>query len=478
MLLRNKKIWSVWGSVILIAGMLLPALSAEAAERVQPVGEQVVIVIDPGHGGTNQGTQSGNTIEKEMTMVTAQAMYRELSQYDNVQVYLTHTEDKDMSLKERAEFAANVGADFLFSIHYNASENHSMYGSEVWVSCEKPYNAYGYQFGYLHLQSMAQKGLFIRGVKNRQNEQNTDYYGIIREAAALSVPAVIIEHCYVDEERDAEYITNEEGFAEFGRADALSVAKYFGLKSSSLGVDYSAEAANLQPASADSLVQRTLADKTYPDVCEIELLECDYETGEVSLTVRAADYDSPLIYYDYSIDSGQNWSRLESWPGSNALTGDYTDTFRLDIVIPGGVRPNIIVRAYNISDLDKRSNVLQFDQAVVRHKAEENGGNTPMENGENTSAEDSSFAGNAAAGDESGASPSESAAAEPIDHTRKSIGTTTFMPVGAESEEADEGIGILTFLKFCLAFVIVLFVIVLTTQIANYQRRRKRRHRR
>lgn len=452
----HNRICGFLSVVCLIAGTLIPGQPVCAADRVQSVGEEIVIVIDPGHGGSNKGTQSGHTIEKEMTMVTAMTMYQELEKYDNVKVYLTHTDDRDMSLKERAEFAAGVGADFMFSIHYNASENHSMYGSEVWISCEKPYNAYGYQFGYLHLQAMQEKGLFIRGVKNRMNDEGTDYYGVIREAAALSVPALIIEHCYVDEERDADYIQNEEGFAEFGRIDALSVAKYFGLKSSSLGVDYSEEATKLQPASADSLVQYTLMDKTDPDVCEIELRECDYDTGEVQLTVRAADYDTPLIYYDYSIDNGQNWSRLESWPGSNALTGEYTDTFQLDLTIPGGVRPNIILRAYNLADLCTRSNTLSFEQAIARHTESDAKPDT----------------------EESGEPEEVIPAAAPIDHTRKSIGTTTFMPTVDEIGEEDATVGVLTFLKLCLAFVIVLFFIVLTTQFVNYRKRWNRRHRR
>lgn len=450
-----KRFWVYVLAAALTVGILSPGFSARAAERVQPVGEELVIVIDPGHGGDNLGTQSGHTIEKEMTMVTAKAMFEELEQYDNVKVYLTHTDDKDYSLKERAEFAQSVGADFLFSIHYNASENHTMFGSEVWISCETPYNAYGYQFGYLHLESMMEKGLFVRGVKNRKNNEGTDYYGIIRESAALSVPAVIIEHCYVDEERDADFIKDESGWAEFGRADALSVAKYFGLRSSALGVDYSADAAALQPASADSVVQYTLQDPTNPDICEIELLECDYDTGELSLTVRAADYDTPLIYYNYSIDNGQTWSRLESWPGCNTLTGEYTDTFRLDLTIPGGVRPNIIVKAYNLFDLDKKSNVLAFDQAFSKRDAD---------------------VGSNESNDESSAEPA--AATEPIEHTHSSVGTTTFMPVAGEAEADDGTVGILTFLKFCLALVIVLFFIVLTTQILNYRRRKKRRQKR
>ncbi len=453
----NHKIAILFCATCLIAGLLNAKINVFAADRAQDYGDELVIVIDPGHGGSNGGTTSGHTIEKQMTMVTAMAMYEDLTKYDNVQVYMTHTEDIDMDLKQRAEFAQSVNADFLFSIHYNASENHTMFGSEVWVSCVAPYNSYGYQFGYLHLKQMQDNGLFIRGVKNRLNEQNTDYYGIIRESAALSVPAVIIEHCYVDEERDAEFVENEEDFAAFGRADALSVAKYFGLKSTALGVDYSAEASNLQPVEADKLVQSTLLDKTKPDVCEIELLECDYETGDVQITVRAADYDSPLIFYSYTINGGADWSRLEPWPGSNTLTGEYTDTFQLNLQIPLGKRPNIAVRAINIADLETKSNTLRFDQTFQAPKEED-------------TAE--------AAISDNDLLEKATPATTPVEHERKTIGTTTFMPVYSEIEEEEDSVSIMTFLKLCLVLVIILFFVVLTSQMVHYHKRKKHRQRR
>lgn len=66
-----------------------------------------------------------------MTMVTALAMYEELTKYDNVDVYLTHTDDVTMSLADRAQFAADRNADFLFSIHYNASMDHDLFGRSL-----------------------------------------------------------------------------------------------------------------------------------------------------------------------------------------------------------------------------------------------------------------------------------------------------------------------------------------------------------
>ena len=147
-----------------------------------------MIVIDPGHGGENLGTEAnvsfpGGIQEKEMDLITAKAMYEELQAFDGVTVYLTRDSDQDLTLKERAEFAAGVDADYLFSIHYNASEDHDQFGAEVWVPLHAPFNGYGYQFGSILLRDLEEMGILNCGVKTRQNDKGKDYYGIIRKAS-------------------------------------------------------------------------------------------------------------------------------------------------------------------------------------------------------------------------------------------------------------------------------------------------------
>lgn len=421
--------------------------SAVAAPRLQDYGDKLVIVIDPGHGGDNEGTTSGAHKEKIMTLATAQAMYEELRQFDNVEVYLTRTDDRELSLKERAEFAAAVEADFLFSIHYNASEYHTMFGSEVWVSCQPPYNAYGYQFGYMQMLEMQEMGLFLRGVKTRINDEGTDYYGVIRHATSFSVPAVIIEHCYVDESRDIPFCDTEEEWSAFGKADARAVAKYFGLSSTALGIDYSEESNHLPEANEDVRVKDTIVDDTPPDVCMIELEAVDYDTGNIDILVSATDYDSPLIYYSYSIDGGATYTQLMEWPGLDIMQRTYTDTFRLSIEVESGVQPEIIVRAYNFSDLYTESNNIPFLQTFYYD--------------ENAKAESVTVD-----------------VYEPVKPERHSAGTITFTPAMSDEEVQEEEVSIFTFLQICLAFVVVLLSVVLISQIISYHKRKKRRRQR
>lgn len=415
-------------------------------ERLQDTGEKLVIVIDPGHGGDNLGTTENGHEEKSMTMVTAKAMYEELSLYDNVEVYLTHTKDVKMSLAERAEYAYRLDADFLFSIHYNASECHELFGAELWVPLDAPANAYGYQFGEVWLKSLGERGLFIRGVKTRVGK-NGDYYGIIRESADRGIPAVILEHCHVDEEHDAPFCDSEEDLIQFGRDDATAVAKYFGLKSEALNVDYSGY--QLAEVSGNTPVPITLQDETAPDVCTITFSEADYENGWLSLTVTAADYESPLIYYSYSLDGGATFSPRSVWPGANTLTGEYEDTFTLHLTIPDGTQPTVILRAYNMFELTTDSNAYVSPKAF--HYAVQSGLSEGV--------------------------PALGEAVTGSDGEEASMSETLQQTMSSNVAEKPP-LSILSFLEICLVAVIVLFLLLLVSQGFARRGRRKRGGRR
>lgn len=350
--------------VLIVSVFVTVTLPGEAAYHFRQQNENIVVVIDPGHGGSNEGTTENGFCEKEMTLTTALALYDRLTQYDGVTVYLTRTDDTESSLADRAMFAKSVGADYLFSIHYNASETHELFGSEVWVPLTAPYNVYGYQFGCTLLSRLQEKGLFIRGIKTRKNDRGTDYYGILRESVALEIPAILIEHCHVDEVRDYPYCDTKEKQEAFGYEDAEAIARFLGLSSESLGIDYSGEPedAFLQKVYAmdtNTVVASTLQDTTAPEICSIERISEDYEGLEAVIQVSAADYDSPLMYYAYSLDGGLTYSPRQPWPGSNTLTGEYQDVFQVALQIPEETMPRICVKAYNQFEMTTESNVLE-----------------------------------------------------------------------------------------------------------------------
>lgn len=298
---------------IIIALFLLTVL---AFMRIDPVNakEPLVIVIDPGHGGDNLGAEYEDYTEKEMTMTVAKAMKEELEKYDQVIVYLTHDVDTNMSIEQRALFAKEKNADFLFCLHFNMSVNHDLFGAEVWVPAGGEYYSKGYSFAQIEMETLTDIGLYSRGIKTRLNDRGDNYYGILRYCSIQQIPSVLIEHCHLDHVKDQDfYQQGEEQLREFGRLDATAVAKYFKLSSTLLDVDYSD-----YPVEEVPLPQGMVApDKTEPELCHIEVTDINSKTGEVTITMEAGDSDSYILYYNYSLDGGNTYSMPDIWPRPN-----------------------------------------------------------------------------------------------------------------------------------------------------------------
>lgn len=326
--------------------------------------QPVVVAIDPGHGGENLGAECNGYTEKNLTMIVALAMKEELEKYEGIEVYLTREGDKDMSLEERAEFAASKNADFLFCLHFNMSVEHDLFGSEVWVSAFGEEHQEGYSFASGEMELLEEMGLYPRGIKTRLNDRGEDYYGIIRHSTARGIPSALIEHCHLDQENDTSFYTSGEGLERLGILDATAVARYYGLKSEILGVDYSGWPKVEIPVPAGAVKP----DLTEPDVCMIDVGDVNTETGDIEVSVYASDYDSYLLYYSYSWDGGKNFSDLQKWEPRSA------DNLTFTMKAPPGTMPEVVVKVYNKYDIKTESNHVYLPSIASEKEREEESG--------------------------------------------------------------------------------------------------------
>lgn len=308
----KKRVFHVLLCMVLLSSFQVGFVSEARASR-----KDVVIVIDPGHGGmggTNEGGIFAPNVEKYVTLLTAQAMKQTLEQFEGVRVYLTRTEDKEVTLEQRAQIAQDYGADFMFSLHYNMSADHSLYGTEVWTSAFGTDYAKGQTFANIHLEDMQDSyGLYVRGGKVRLNSRGTDYYGVIRASHARKVPCVIIEHCYLDNGNDNPLVATQEQMAAFGVTDAISAAKYFHLKSESLGLDFTDYRYTPVQAPAGG---KAFPDQTPPVISGATADRPD-ASGRIDVTLSAADAESAILYYSWSADGGLTWQPLQKWPAGS-----------------------------------------------------------------------------------------------------------------------------------------------------------------
>ena len=81
-----------------------------------------LVVIDPGHGGSDPGiTSPSGILEKQITLELARMITEQLS--DQYQPLLTRTRDMDLAATDRAAFANQNKADLYLSIHLHTQRN-------------------------------------------------------------------------------------------------------------------------------------------------------------------------------------------------------------------------------------------------------------------------------------------------------------------------------------------------------------------
>lgn len=203
-------------------------------------GRDIIIVLDPGHGGKDSGATRGSVYEKNLNFKVAKYCKAELEQYQGVKVYLTRTGDTYLSLAQRAKIAKNYNADILISIHQNAGSS-SSYGAEVYYPNQnyKPAaGTTGKGVASAIQKELTKLGLSNRGIKIRNTANGTkyadgsyaDYYGIIRESKTLGIAGIIVEHAFLSNTQDYnKFLSSDSKLKQLGVADATGIAKYFGL---------------------------------------------------------------------------------------------------------------------------------------------------------------------------------------------------------------------------------------------------------
>ncbi len=91
------------------------------------------VVIDPGHGGEELGTQGAKgTLEKDITLSVARRLRTLIESRLGAKVFLTREDDRTLSLDDRSAFANNHQADVFLSIHANSAVRPALKGAEVY----------------------------------------------------------------------------------------------------------------------------------------------------------------------------------------------------------------------------------------------------------------------------------------------------------------------------------------------------------
>ena len=98
-----------------------PVVGARIIETKEKREGVTLVVVDAGHGGKDQGTCSGDILEKNINLSVAFLVAEKL-EAKGADVLLTRAEDEKIDLEERAAIANRAEADLFVSIHCNYCE--------------------------------------------------------------------------------------------------------------------------------------------------------------------------------------------------------------------------------------------------------------------------------------------------------------------------------------------------------------------
>lgn len=91
------------------------------------------VVIDAGHGGKDEGAVGpGGVKEKDVNLAIARRVGAALEARLGVEVVYTRTDDRFISLEQRARIANKHRADLFVSVHANAHRKHRVHGIETY----------------------------------------------------------------------------------------------------------------------------------------------------------------------------------------------------------------------------------------------------------------------------------------------------------------------------------------------------------
>ena len=180
------------------------------------------IVLDPGHGGSDNGASGNGIIEKNLTLDISKYMYNEFKKL-GIPVSITREDDVTLSPSDRVKkilsYYGNNPNVIVISNHINAGGGE---GAEV-IYALRDKSA----LADTVLNEIEKTGQVVRKTYQRRLPSNTskDYYFIHRDTGKTE--PIIVEYGFLDNASDANRLKNN--YKEYADAVVKAVASYIGV---------------------------------------------------------------------------------------------------------------------------------------------------------------------------------------------------------------------------------------------------------
>lgn len=157
------------------------------------------VVIDAGHGGSDEGTAGGEVVEKDINFSVAMKLKAVLED-NKIQVVLTRSSDENISLTRRTLAANKSSADFFISLHCNYyEEDVQIAGLECYYSSREAGESRAYAKSIIHAVSISDD--------IRAGDAKTGDYYVLRYTR---VPAVLVDMGFLSNDSERQKLSGDD----------------------------------------------------------------------------------------------------------------------------------------------------------------------------------------------------------------------------------------------------------------------------
>ena len=177
-----------------------------------------VIIIDPGHGGTDSGNTFGTIYEKDVVLKVSKLVERKLAA-TGANVLMTRTDDVYPTLPDRVDFTnVNYGEIFV-SIHANSVLNNTTAnGTETFYAMTSGDKQESIDLAtFVNNQIVNDIKMRNRGVKNEQ-------FYVIRNTI---IPAILVELGFLTNSEDRAKLTDDHYIELFAESIYKGIVEYY-----------------------------------------------------------------------------------------------------------------------------------------------------------------------------------------------------------------------------------------------------------
>ena len=161
-----------------------------------------IVVIDPVGGGSDAGLWSYGYSEKELSLQIARQVQKDFNLSD-VKLYLTRTEDVEVSEEDRIKLIQEVGADLYIGIGAaEYPEDESVYG----IQCYYNEDFFIPDFGNVELADITTKAVTIASSNRAVGLMPAEQESILRE---INVPAIKLSVGYLSNDKERNLLQQE-----------------------------------------------------------------------------------------------------------------------------------------------------------------------------------------------------------------------------------------------------------------------------